>query len=171
MSGQEVSNEKTSILFSKNVTRDTRNRLVHLSGFRETDHLGKYLGVPLIGRTARKEDFQYLIDQVSAKLANWKDNQLSFAGRVTLAKSVIEAVPIYPMMTDRIPKGCLEEIQKLQRSFIWGDSDRGRRYHALGWDKVTKPKCQGGLGLRRLDVMNQACILKLGWKLVSGANE
>jgi hypothetical protein len=171
MSGQEVSREKTSILFSKNVDRNTRVKLVQMSGFRESNQLGKYLGVPLKGRAPRREDFQYVIDQVSAKLTNWKAQHLSFAGRVTLAKSVIEAIPIYPMMTNKIPKSCLEEIQKLQRNFIWGDRDGVKKYHAIGWEKVTKPKYCGGLGLRRLDVMNQACILKLGWKLASGAND
>ncbi|MCH82717.1 putative ribonuclease H protein, partial [Trifolium medium] len=171
MSGQEISHSKTSILFSKNVHRDTRHNLVRMSGFRETEQLGKYLGVPLTGRAPKREDFQYIIDQVNDKLASWKAQLLSFAGRVTLAKSVIEAIPIYPMMTNRIPKGCLEEIQKLQRKFIWGERDDARRYHAVNWDEVTKPKCLGGLGLRHLHTMNQACILKLGWKLASGDND
>jgi hypothetical protein len=142
-----------------------------MSGFRETNQLGKYLGVPLTGKAPRRQDFQYIIDQVSAKLSNWKAQQLSFAGRVTLAKSVIEAVPIYPMMTNKIPKSCLEEIQKLQRNFIWGDKEGAKKYHAVSWEMVTKPKDCGGLGLRRLDVMNQACILKLSWKLASGAKD
>ncbi|MCI19046.1 putative ribonuclease H protein, partial [Trifolium medium] len=63
-----------------------------MSGFRETDQLGKYLGVPLTGRAPRREDFQYIIDQVQNKLASWKAHLLSFAGRVTLAKSVMEAI-------------------------------------------------------------------------------
>jgi hypothetical protein len=72
MPGQGISNEKTSILFSKNVNRDIWNRLVQMSGFRETDQLGKYLGVRwLVGR---REDFQYIIDQVNAKLVNWRLN-------------------------------------------------------------------------------------------------
>jgi hypothetical protein len=107
MSGQEVSYEKTSIFFPKNVNRVLRNTLMQKSGFRETTHLGKYLGVPLTGNAARRTNFQYIIDQVSAKLTRWKSSQLSFAGRATLAKSVIEATPIYPMMTSLIPKGCL----------------------------------------------------------------
>jgi hypothetical protein len=82
----------------------------------------------------------------------------------------MEAIPIYPMMTNCIPKGCLEEIQRLQRNFIWGDTDDVRKYHAVGWEVVTTPKCYGGLGLRRLDEMNKACILKLGWKLKIGAS-
>ncbi|KAK2422286.1 Polynucleotidyl transferase, ribonuclease H superfamily protein [Trifolium repens] len=74
-------------------------------------------------------------------------------------------------MTNKIPKACLDEIQKLQRSFIWGDSEAGRKYHAVNWGIVTTPKRLGGLGLRRLDIMNQACLLKLGWKMYIGAND
>jgi hypothetical protein len=171
ISGQEVSLEKTSIFFSRNVNRDTRSRLVQTSGFRETQCLGKYLEVPLTGRAPKKEDYRYIIDQVSAKLSAWKANQLSFAGRMTLAKSVLEAVPIYPMMTAIIPKSCIDEIHKMQRSFIWGESNNVRKYHAIGWNNVAKPKELGGLGLRRLNVMNKACILKLCWKLQAGSQE
>jgi hypothetical protein len=110
MSGQEVSIEKTSILFSRNVGRSVRSRLVHISGYKETNSFGNYLGVPLTGRAPKRSDFQYIIDQVSSKLSAWKANHLSFAGRVTLAKSVIEAVPIYPMMSSNIPNSCLNEI-------------------------------------------------------------
>jgi hypothetical protein len=81
-----------------------KDKLVRLSGYRESNSLGKYLGVPLTGRAPRRQDFEYVIDQVNAKLMHWKANQLSFAGRVTLAKSVLEAVPIYPMMTNIIPR-------------------------------------------------------------------
>ncbi|MCH89608.1 putative ribonuclease H protein, partial [Trifolium medium] len=144
---------------------------MRISGFKETTHLGRYLGVPLLGRAPKRNDFQYLVDRVEAKLSGWKAKQLSFAGRVTLAKSVLEAVPIYPMMTSKIPKSCLEDIQRIQRSFIWGDTEGGRKFHAVSWDKVTTPKWMGGLGLRNLECMNQACLSKLGWKLFSGADD
>jgi ribonuclease HI len=90
---------------------------------------------------------------------------------MTLAKSVLEAIPLYPMMTSIIPKTCVEEIQRKQRRFIWGDTENSRRHHAVGWDTMTKPKEFGGLGLRRLDIMNQACILKLGSKLQSDSSD
>jgi hypothetical protein len=171
MSGQEVSQEKTSIFFSKNTRRQVRDKLFQRSGFRETANLRKYLGVPLIGRAPRKTDFNYIIEQVSAKLAQWKANQLCFAGRVTLAKSVIEAIPIYPVMTTLLPKSSLDTIQRLQRGFIWGDSDQGKKYHAVGWNKITQTKDNGGIGIGRLRIMNEACIMKLGRKLQAGSND
>jgi hypothetical protein len=171
MSGQEISQDKTSVLFSKNVTRGLRNKILSISGFKETNCFGKYLGVPLIGKAPKRADYQYLLDQVSNKLASWKAKQLSFAGRVTLAKSVIEAVPIYPMMSSKIPKSCVEDIQKMQRHFIWGDTEEKKRFHAIGWDKLTVPKWKGGLGLRKLHEMNKACLLKLGWKYQQDSDE
>jgi hypothetical protein len=30
------------------------------------------------------------------------------------------------MMSMLLPKSCLDEIQKLQRGFIWGDNENGR---------------------------------------------
>jgi hypothetical protein len=171
MSGQEASIEKTSILFSRNVGRSMRSRLLQISGYKETTSFGKYLGVPLTGTTPKKHDFQYVLDQVSNKLSAWKASHLSFAGRVTLAKSVIEAVPIYPMMSSSIPKSCLEDIQRIQRSFIWGNTDQKKKFHAIGWDKITVPKWRDGLGIRKLEEMNKACLGKLNFKLQSGCDD
>ncbi|KAK2417156.1 hypothetical protein QL285_039488 [Trifolium repens] len=140
--GQQISQEKTSIMFSKNVSTQLREELVMMSGCNETPSLGKYLGVPLVGRAPKRSDYNYFISQFQ----------------------------IYPMMTSAIPKGSLTEIQKIQRAFIWGDDDGGRRYHAVNWEKVTKPKAYGGLGIRRLVHMNQACLMKLAWYIRSGEN-
>lgn len=72
---------------------------------------------------------------MNAKLALWKGNQLAFAGRVTFAKSVIKAIPTYPMMTIVTPKSCIDEIHKIHMRFIWGDnsssSSSSRKHHAI----------------------------------------
>lgn len=127
--------------------------------------MGKYLGIPLLGRAPKRNDFNYLIEKVHQKLSGWKATHLSFAGRVTLAKSVIQSIPVYSMMTNPIPKVCLKEIEKLQKGFIWGDSDAGRRLHLVKWDTLMLPKNQGGLGVRNLNDMNKACLMKLAWNL------
>lgn len=170
LSGQVVSMEKTQILFSRNVDRVTRSRLTQQSGFKETAHLGRYLGVPLIGRAPRQADFRGLIEKVRNKLSGWKADHLSFTGRVTLSKAVIQAIPVYTMMTMPIPKSCLNEIQRLQRRFVWGDNNQSRKWHAVKWSVVTMPRHLGGLGILNLASMNKACLMKMGWALREGDN-
>lgn len=104
MSVQEVSQDKTSILFSKNVSRSIHIKLTHMSNYRVTNSFDKYLGVPLKGSKLKKADFQYIMEQIARKLAKWKRNNLSFAGRSTIIKSVMESIPIYPIMTNRMLK-------------------------------------------------------------------
>jgi hypothetical protein len=118
MSGQQVNYDKSSIFISRNVSVAKRASLTIQSGLKETTQLGKYLGVPALGKSLRVHDFQYLVENVKARLAGWKAKQLSLAGRITLAKSVIQVIPIYPMMSTPIPKSCLKEIEKVQRAFI-----------------------------------------------------
>lgn len=61
----------------------------------------------MTGKAPRKKE-------LNAKLTQWKANQLSFVGRVRLAKSVLEAVSIYPMMTNIIPKSVIDVIHRMQ---------------------------------------------------------
>jgi hypothetical protein len=86
MSGQQVNFSKTSIFFSRNVEASDRTMMVNMSGFQEAITLGNYLGVPALGRTTRKNDFHYLVEKVKQHLAGRKAQQLSLAGRITLAQ-------------------------------------------------------------------------------------
>ena len=53
----------------------------------------------------------------------------------------------------------------MQRSFIWEDNENHKHIHAVKWGDITKPKYCGGLGIRNMEYMNEACLLKLCWKL------
>ncbi|XP_058762472.1 uncharacterized protein LOC131635855 [Vicia villosa] len=171
MSGHEVSNEKSSVLYSNNVPRGVRNMLTKIANFRETSSFGKYLRVPLSGKALKRNDFHYILEQVEGRLANWKANVLSFAGRVTLVKSVIEVVPTYAMMTNMLPISCIKDIQRVQRNFIWGDTSTKKKMHLVNWDTITNPKDRGGLGLRKLEIMNKACLMKLNSGLLNNSQE
>lgn len=74
---QAISMEKTSIMFSRNVSTRVREDFIARTGFVETTPLGKYLGIPLTERAPRTSDYHYLIDKVKPKLSGWKTKQLS----------------------------------------------------------------------------------------------
>jgi hypothetical protein len=90
------------------------------------------------------------VEHVKARLTGWKAKQLSLAGRCTLARSVIQAIPVYPMMTTSIPKSFLKEIEKAQRAFVWGDTKDKRKAHMISWEIMTQSKKNGGMGFRKL---------------------
>lgn len=92
-----MSEDKTRIFFSQNVDRNLRNEICRCSEFQVTNDLGKYLGVPILHNRVNRRSFQFILDKVDQRLSNWKVKTLSFAGRLTLTKSVLQSLPSYAM--------------------------------------------------------------------------
>lgn len=78
MSGQEVNEDKTNIIFSNNVSTELRHKNTQISHFKVAYSLGRYLGIPLTGKALKRHDYQYILDNMSVKLASWKAKYLSF---------------------------------------------------------------------------------------------
>lgn len=89
---------------------------------------------------------------------------LSFAGRLTLIKSVVACLPSYYISIYKMPKGVAKTIDKLQAMFLWGSSEVKRKVHLVRWQELIKPKKQGGLGVRSLSEMNVCLLLKWWWR-------
>lgn len=58
---------------------------------------------------------------------------MSLAGRITLAKFVLLAIPNYFMSIVRIPVSICKEIKRLARNFVWGTSSEVRRPMLASW--------------------------------------
>lgn len=86
------------------------------------------------------------------------------AGRIVLAKSVLNVVPYYVMQTNTIPKGVCSAIDRGIRCFIWSgtQSKKGGGIHLVRWEQVTKEKDDGSLGIRSIEEINKALLAKLG---------
>ena len=87
-------------------------------GFSITKDLGCYLGMPLIHSRVNKATYQSILDKVDMRLTGWNAAHLTFAGRVTLAHSVIQAMPIYAMQTTLLPSPVRQKIDTACRRFI-----------------------------------------------------
>lgn len=61
-----------------------------------------------------------------------------------------------------LPSGLLNELDKIIGCFWWGHDVDKRKIHLISWDKIARPKSQGGLGVRDFECMNLALLAKAG---------
>jgi hypothetical protein len=149
-SGQLVNVNKSEILFSRHVREDIRDSIHQILPMQRVNHFSKYLGLPAhIGRS-KNQIFQFIQDRVWKKLKGWKERNLSSAGRVTLIKSVAQAIPTYFMSCFLLPKGLCDKIESQICNFRWGSNVDKRKIHWVNWKKTCKNKLQGGMGLKSL---------------------
>ena len=165
VSGQSVSDAKSKVYFSPNVDRDSRESFCDILGFASTPSLGKYLGIPIKHPGSSSQDFNFILDRVKNKLAGWKANLLSLASRAVLIQASSTAIPAYVMQCTHIPNKILEGVDRVNRNFLWGSSESAKKIHWVGWQKVTKLKEEGGLGLQSAKGRNTALLAKLNWRL------
>ncbi|XP_075659051.1 uncharacterized protein LOC142628906 [Castanea sativa] len=168
---QKVNLSKSKVLFSTNVNSDTRETLSNILGISFTHNFGKYLGFPIKLGNSSSHDFDYILDKVQAKLQGWKANLLSMARRLTLTKAVLSAIPSYVIQGCFLSKGCFLSERfsliwiGLIGNFLWSSTEEKRKMHLVGWNKVTKPKTRGGLGLHAAKERNLTLAVKLCWRM------
>ncbi|GMI71278.1 hypothetical protein HRI_000797100 [Hibiscus trionum] len=166
-SGHQVNKRKTEIYFSPNTASWLQDEVSRFLGYQRVESLGKYLGVSFLHAHAKCSDFSFILDKIKDKLNGWASHTLSLAGRVTLAKSALAAIPVYFMQTCILPKKVCNDIEKIMRQFIWGSSEASPKFSLVNWESICQPVKNGSLGIRRLFDFNMAFILKIGFSLVS----
>lgn len=114
-----------------------------------------------------KSDFQFIIDKVLRMLNSWGSKLILLAGRIALVKSVVLSYPTFHSSHSLIPKGILDEIDKLCRGFIWNKLNGGVGMHYVSWDIMCKPMKYGGRGLHSCSSKVGPLRAKLAWKYVN----
>ncbi|KAE8732108.1 hypothetical protein F3Y22_tig00002237pilonHSYRG00293 [Hibiscus syriacus] len=136
-------------------------------GHYSVSNLGVYLGMTVMHKRATCEFYAFIVDKIKSKLQGWSARSLSFAGRVTLAKSVLMAISTYFMQTCRFPSKVYHDIEKIVRHFIWTSNDQSRGIPIVSWDSLSQPRHNGGLDIRRLQQYNSAFLMKLFFAVAS----
>lgn len=86
------------------------------------------------------------------------------SGRLIVVKSVASAVPIYTIMANNLPGWAVEEIEALQRNFLWvGGEQSARGKCTVVWPTVCRPTTLGGLGVRDLKLAGIALQTRWLW--------
>ncbi|KAL0308093.1 UNVERIFIED_CONTAM: putative mitochondrial protein [Sesamum calycinum] len=168
LSGLKVNPAKSQTILSRAVQQE-RQQILATVGFQEGSLPVKYLGIPLTSSRLTISDCRPLIDKVDIRLAGWQHQNLSYAGRLQLIKSVLSTLHTYWASVFILPKGVLKLLEKKMRAFLWqGSSGRGNA--KVAWDQLCKPKEEGGLGIRtipasthnNLDIQSRSRFV--GWK-------
>ncbi|XP_024196065.1 uncharacterized protein LOC112199256 [Rosa chinensis] len=108
-SGQLVNFNKSSVVFSKNVTDYMQGEVAGLLGVEVVDFHEKYLGLPTYVGRKKSATFQYIKENLAKKLKNWQGKFLSGAGKDILIRVVAQSLPTYAMSVFQLTKGSKEE--------------------------------------------------------------
>ncbi|XP_035841406.1 uncharacterized protein LOC118488252 [Helianthus annuus] len=129
-----------------------------------------YLGVQIGANMKRAKFWDPVVNRVGARLSKWKARHLSFAGRVTLAKSVLGSIPAYYLSLFLAPKCIIKKIDRIRRDFIWGITDTRKKFRWVRWDSMLRSKKSGGLGVGRIRDFNLAMLTKWWWRFKVNPN-
>ena len=126
-----------------------------------------YLGLPLGAHHKAISMWDGVEERMWRRLAQWKRQYISKGRHITLIKSTLASMPIYYLSLFRMPKIVAKRIEKLQRDFLWGGGSLERKVHLINWEVVCTQKEKGGLGIRKIDLLNKALLSKWIWRLAS----
>ena len=127
-----------------------------------------YLGVPLITSALRIANCNRLVEFIARHITHWTSRFLSYARRLQLVISVLFAVQMYWFLLLILPVGVYKKLERLISNFLWSDFSMRTPSLKVPWEVVTRPRKEGGLGIKKLIEWNRAAALKHLWLILSG---
>ena len=83
-----------------------------------------------------------------------------------MSKLVLASIPLYSMQTTLLPIAIFSEVDILIRNFLWGSNSENRKTHLVAWDRIYSEEKNGGLGIRKMKLNNEAFLMKLAFNMV-----
>jgi hypothetical protein len=106
-----------------------------------------YLGLPSMVGRSKKATFRYIKDRIWKKINSWCGRALSKASKDVMIKSSFQSIPSYIISVYLMPTSIISDIEKMLNSFWWGDGSNNKGIWWLAWDRLSRPKVEGGFRL------------------------
>ena len=96
-SGKCVNRAKSAIYFSPNTPAAHKESLKQLLNVHSEAFSERYLGLPTAVGRITSGTFEHIGDRVRGKMQGWSERFFACAGRETLIKSIVQAIPTFRM--------------------------------------------------------------------------
>ncbi|KAL9664441.1 hypothetical protein QQ045_019841 [Rhodiola kirilowii] len=167
VSGQRINYSKSEFCVGSNVGSDLARCIGSILGMKRANRIEKYLGMPVCINGRNSTLWNYLEDRMWKRINGWKEKLLSVAGKETLIKAVVQALPVYALSCFKMPKRIVDRWNSIVSSFWWNNADKGKYIAWLNRNKLQRAKEEGGLGLKNFQFLNLALIVKQAWRIFS----
>ena len=153
-------NYNKSFIYPINVSPEKMSILANTFNCQQGTFPFTYLGLPLGLTKPTIDDFLPLVHRIERRLIA-TSLFLTQAGKLEMVNSVLSALPTFYMCTLKLPPTVIKQIDKYRKHCLWRGSDMNVKKPSLAaWDLVCCPKSEGGLGVLKIAVQNDALLLK-----------
>ncbi|GAA0181821.1 hypothetical protein LIER_30289 [Lithospermum erythrorhizon] len=160
LSGQLSSPQKSAVLFSPNVRKETREAISRILGMPEVTSHGSYLGLPWTISTSKQKVFSSIVGSVKSRIEDCKPKVLSKAGKAIFITSVSQSIHTYAMQCFKLSINTCHQINSNISNYWWGAMENKTNIHWVSYDTLCRDKADGGLGFRDTHAFNMALMRK-----------
>jgi hypothetical protein len=119
-----------------------------------------YLGLPMGTTKPRVEHYAPLMNRIERQLTSIS-SMLTQASKLQLVNSVISSLSTFFMCSVQVLVAVHEYVDRARRHCMWRNSETNAKSKPMvAWNKCTRPKRKGGLGIINLRNQNMALLLK-----------
>ncbi|GKC56323.1 RNA-directed DNA polymerase, eukaryota, reverse transcriptase zinc-binding domain protein [Tanacetum coccineum] len=160
-------NLNKSSLFFGSMNDAEKQRIMEAMQFNEGSLPTRYLGVPLVTKKLGTKECKSLIDKIKGRTEDWKCKYMSYAGRLMLITAVLESISTYWDSVIKLPKTVVKDINGILNRFLWSNGDSAKGKAKVEWKHICQPKDHGGLGIKNIEIWNEALLSKHVWNTAS----
>ena len=109
-------------------------------------------------------------NKILSNFDKWKGSTLFMVSRLSLINLVIYGSFFHSFMVYKWPIQLLKNLEKCIKNFLWNGDVKAKKLISVKWDLCCDPLDEGGVGLKKLSLLNKALLSKLAWRVSCDPN-